>query len=184
MRRFLSVLLPFIQQRSPHYKAISYYDLGWVLGFINSWLPRLPSVRQMSFRQILPNLLHKHCGFFRNFGALMWCGILPYLHSLVFGSCSSVPTFAVSLTSVHGSPQTTLRLANVSGINPAHSGLTPYGLCFCHFLFLFLHRDKKTKTFQSAIQGTHIVFDLILFVPHKTKQGTFTVISALSKTKH
>ena len=139
------LFVSFIRQRSPHYKAISYYDLGWLLCLTNSWLQRPPSVRQVSFSQILPNLLRKLCCFLRNIWALMWCGILPSLHSLIFGSCSSVPTFAGSLTSVHLSRKTTLRLANVSGINPAHSGLAPYGLCFCHILFLFLHRNKNDK---------------------------------------
>ena len=87
----------------------------------------------------------------------------PIYTASIFGSYTSVPTFAVSLTSVHFSRKTTLRLANVSGINPAHSGLSPFGLCKSPFLFLYLHRNWK-QAFQSAIRGTHISLDVIFFV--------------------
>ena len=44
---------------------------------------------------------------------LVCVATLSDLTCLISSSCSSVPTFAVSLTSVHGSPQTTLRLAKL-----------------------------------------------------------------------
>lgn len=44
--------------------------------------------------------------------ASQWCGCLPSLICLIYTSCSSVQTFAVSLPSVLGSPQTTLWLTN------------------------------------------------------------------------
>ncbi|MEZ4888663.1 MAG: hypothetical protein R3E32_28315 [Chitinophagales bacterium] len=48
------------------------------------------------------------------FRALVCVATLPDLYSLLSSFCSSVPTFAVLLTSVHPSRETTLQLANSS----------------------------------------------------------------------
>ena len=57
---------------------------------------------------------------------------------------------AVWLTSVYGSPQTTLPLALLRGVTPAHQGLAPLGLSFTIF--------KRTIT-KFTIQGTHTLIN-------------------------
>ena len=51
-------------------------------------------------------------------------------------TCSSVQTFAVWLPSVHGSPQTTLPLANTSDTTPRIRDFHPLGKCTLAVLFL------------------------------------------------
>ena len=69
---------------------------------------RSPQVRTHPFGQSRPHLLHRDCCL----RALACCAALPSLHSLLCDSCSSVPTFAVPLTSDPQSPAAPLRLAN------------------------------------------------------------------------
>ena len=94
---------------------LNYYGFCWLLTFANSWTMRSPLVRWMSFGLILRNL---HGYPFGVPGALQWRGYLPGWPCLISRSCSSVQTFAVWLTSVLGSPQTTLPPANTSRHNP------------------------------------------------------------------
>ena len=43
-----------------HLVSYKYYDLGWLLRFINSWLRRPPQVRTSSFFRCLPYLLFRY----------------------------------------------------------------------------------------------------------------------------
>ena len=63
----------------------------------------------MSFCLTLRNL---HSCTFCIRWALQWCACLPIQLCLLSRSCSSVQTFVVSLTSLHGSLQASLRLTN------------------------------------------------------------------------
>lgn len=69
---------------------------------------RSPQVRTHPFSQSRLHLLHWDCCL----RALTRCAASPSQHSLLCSSCSSVPTFAVPLTSDPQSPATPLRLAN------------------------------------------------------------------------
>ena len=101
----------------------------------------------MSFCLILRNLQRYRLGVL---WALQWCGYSPRYHCLISRSCSSVQTFAVWLTSVHGSPQTTLPLANASDTNPCIRDLHPldflFNKRFCLTDFEYIYRSRRTHT--------------------------------------
>jgi len=63
---------------------------------VTKWLERSPQVMASSFRQFPLNLLSECFGVLR---ALVSCATLPHPYSLLFSSCSLVPTFVVPLPS-------------------------------------------------------------------------------------
>jgi len=90
---------------------------------------------------------------------------------LISHSCSSVQTFAVWLTSVLGSLQTTLPLANASDTTPCIRDLHSLD-----YFFMFLS-VRKEILFIFAIQGTHKLYKKL---PKPCKFGAFTLASASS----
>ena len=117
--------------------------------------PRPPLVRAFSFGQSLLDLLLWPSAYLWVLDVGMMCYLIRP-RSLISSFCSSVPTFAVWLPSVHGSPQTTLPLAK--GVTPAHKGLSSSGkkmnTC-CLPLKINLYFSNLFKAFNKCALLSH-----------------------------
>ena len=72
--------------------------------------------------------------------------------NLISSFCSSVQVFAVSLTSVPESPQTTLRLANASGVTPRMRDFHSLGVLSIERTFIFAIQGAHTGLAKVAVQ--------------------------------
>ncbi|SDC63113.1 hypothetical protein SAMN05216323_10412, partial [Williamwhitmania taraxaci] len=96
--------------------------------------------------------------------ALQWCACSPEQLCLISRSCSSVQTFAVWLTSVHGSPQTTLPLASASDTTPRTRDFHPLDLFQKRFRlknFYYIYHSRHTQHLQK-IGGSVVKCSFVL----------------------
>ena len=88
---------------------------------------------------------------------------------LLSGSCTSVQTFVVPLTSVHPSRKTTLRLTNVSGTNRHIRDLNP--LALRNFSYIYHSRHTQIVCAISLPTWATRTAQTII-VMHKAKKTT------------
>ncbi len=106
----------------------------------NTWTRRPPSVSQIPFKFTPAESTSLN---FCTLRTLVCCATLSVQRCLLFSFCFpknrdrlSVQTLAVSLTSVHTSRYTTLRLAKLRAVTPALQGLSPVGFLLLKELYL------------------------------------------------
>jgi hypothetical protein len=73
--------------------------------------------------------------------------------NLISSFCSSVQVFAVSLTSVPESPQTTLRLANASDVTPRMRDFHSLGVLSIERTFIFATQGAHTRLAQWGLSS-------------------------------
>ena len=91
----------------------------------------------------------------------MWCATSSSRNGLISSFCSSVQVFAVSLTSVPESPQTTLRLANASGVTPRMRDFHSLGVLSIERTFIFAIQpglcSRISIPIQNAFEYSHLL---------------------------